>query len=57
VRIVETCTCGGSIEIIWNSPNSRYSFGQAREEEEAKKQLTTFRKAHKTCLISKAAGS
>ena len=52
MRVVETCKCGGSIEVIWTSPNSRHSYGQAREEDEAKKQLTTFRKAHKSCPVS-----
>ena len=56
MRVVETCTCGASIEIAWTEPKSSYNHEALRESERAKQELSNFRKAHKPCLISKAAG-
>jgi hypothetical protein len=49
VRLVETCSCGASIEISWSEPKSSYNHEAARESERAKAEASTFRKLHKPC--------
>ena len=56
MRLIETCSCGGSLEVIYSAPNSEYSYGPKREEKEALKQVASFREAHKNCKIMQAAG-
>ena len=52
MRVIETCSCGASIEVIWTAPNSEYSYGGKREEKDAKANLSAFREAHKPHLAS-----
>ena len=55
MRLIETCSCGASLEVIFSAPNSEYSYGEKREEKEAIKQVATFQRNHKNCRIMKAA--
>lgn len=57
MRLIETCSCGASLEVIYSAPNSQYSYGEKREEKEALKQMATFQESHRVCRISRAASS
>lgn len=50
MRLVEVCSCGASIEIVWEQPKSLYSPAQHfSESERSKAEITAFRRAHKRC--------
>lgn len=54
MRLIETCSCGASLEVIYTAPNSEYSFGQKREEADAKANVAAFRETHKNHAIMAA---
>lgn len=48
MRLEEKCPCGGEVAVTYDAGERRYS--QPPEIVEARKQLETFRRAHKPCL-------
>lgn len=61
MRLVEKCSCGASIELVWEEPKSSYSARDLfRASERAAKEAATFRKNHKSCKdgsVASRAGS
>jgi len=55
MRLVETCSCGASLELIWTEPSSEYSYGGKRESKRAVEELRAFRMAHSPCLPAQPA--
>lgn len=49
MRLVEKCSCGASIEVVWEQPKSTYDSRGRSEAERARTELVAFRKRHKTC--------
>lgn len=54
MRLIETCCCGASLEVIYTAPNSEHSYGQKREEKDAKANIAAFRENHKNHAIMAA---
>lgn len=49
MRVEEKCPCGGELAVVYEAHTS-YSGPSTREVTEARKQIDTFRRAHKPCL-------
>lgn len=50
MRLVETCSCGARLEVVWDEPKfTRAHSGEYRESERSRTELATFRKNHKQC--------
>ena len=55
MRVTETCSCGASIEVVWNEPKSSYDGAAVKESKRAKAEMADFRNRHSGCRLSKAA--
>ena len=49
MRLIETCTCGASIEVIWSEPDGQYDSKGKRESKRSEDELEMFRTAHRKC--------
>jgi len=54
MRLVETCACGATIELLWDEVR-RYGRSVSDEPKSAAKEIAAWRKAHKPCLAARLA--